>query len=467
LLFSNTPSSKALLLAYLESPAVISVVGSTGSDNILNFLRNNVFPHEDNFAAYHYHLVRSFDEYSNTPLEGTNCGLKYNSQAVVPSMDVAKAGKVMMDQDATKAANRKRSASAAFHRTPLHTTTATSRQLKPVAEGMLQQQLSLIESFASVRTSENNWLIVFSANRVQNISLPGESSMEESIAPPSLGLYPVFERVRSVMLDDEGRLSCSCGYMERNGAPCRHVSHVAYKYGNSFVAFSHHDVAVRFWSCYDQFVAIEDSATLDEDKRDIRNNLWQARCCQPVGGAYVKGGIRLYQRTDPQYIVGVKSTATWQSMDAIAVSAYFTLCLREKFKVANYSCFEVESALAAMAAKSIHAVGMTQETYHADSDGHCEINFQEMNDADFSAWEIGKARTTTAHDILAPRMKELASIYENMPHMLVPLTAVLDEHIQRGKAMNAALQPKPVGRVVSSIVPNGCVQHSHSRQNPI
>ncbi len=441
-----------MLVAYVESSAVTAVTGVIGRDNILNFLRNNVFPHEDNFAAHHYHLVRSFEEYSNTPLEGTNCGLKYHSHSVVPSMDVAKAGKVMMDQDETKAAHRKRNASAAFHRTPLYTTTATSRQLKPVAEGMLQEQCNLVESFASIRISETKWLVAFSAER------SGPSTLVHR-------LPPTFERVRTVTLREEGRLNCSCGHMERNGAPCRHISHVAYKYGNSFDAFSHHDVAVRFWSCYDMFVAVDNlPEPLDDEKCAIRNNLWEARCCQPIG-AYAKGGFCLYNA--PHYVVGINSTAKWHSMDCTAALAFFNSCLDKKFEISNYRHCEVEAALAAMAAKSIHAVGMTQETYHGDGDGNSAVsNFQDMNDTDFSTWKVRRVGTVSAHDILAPRLKELASVYEHMPEKLLPLTIVLDEFIQRGKAINAALQPRPpVGHIVSSIVPNGCVQHAHTKQS--
>ena len=109
---------KALLVAYIQSDSVRDVVSVNGSDTILKFLRNNVFPHEDNFAAHHYHFTNSFDENTNTCLEGTNNGLKYNSDSVLPSMGIAKSGKCMINQDKCKASHQKRNSAAAFNRFP-------------------------------------------------------------------------------------------------------------------------------------------------------------------------------------------------------------------------------------------------------------------------------------------------------------------------------------------------------------
>ncbi|KAG7372657.1 MULE transposase domain containing protein [Nitzschia inconspicua] len=95
-------ASKALLLSYVNSEEVVKVIGDDTADNIVTFLRSNVFVHEQHFARCFYLDVRGFDAYSNTCLEGTNYGVKYCENRVLPNMSQAKATKVMINQDEDK-----------------------------------------------------------------------------------------------------------------------------------------------------------------------------------------------------------------------------------------------------------------------------------------------------------------------------------------------------------------------------
>ena len=71
----------------------------------------------------------------------------------------------------------------------------------------------------------------------------------------------------------------------------------------------------------------------------------------------------------------------------------------------------------------------------------------------------------TSHEILAPRLKELASVLEHNPEKQIEVAALLDELIQKGKAENAAMQQKPpVGHIVSALAPNNQVQHAHTKK---
>lgn len=433
----------------MQSTAVSDVVGINGSNIILQFLRTNVFPHEDYFAAHHYHFTLAFEEYSNTCLEGTNNGLKYNSESVLPSMSLAKAGKCMINQDECKASQRKRSASAAFNHVPLHASTGTCRKIQAVAETMMQEQLALVDRYTSVRISETQWYVVYSAER-------GTSS---DVSPK-----PTFSRVRVVTLDEGGGLHCSCGYSNRNGVPDRHLAHVALNYGNSFHGFTHHDVAIRFWRAFDKFVAEGDPPEMDSRQLGIRDKLLQAHHCQPR--ITVPGGFRQYE-PGQNFVVGKNSTVEFLGMDIAAALVYFQ-DHRKKVEVVNYSLSA--ATIAAMANNSSHSIGLTQDTFNVDDD-HIEVtslevvDFQGHNDASFIWWqETGSTSSMTAHEILAPRFKELASVYEHQTEKLVEVAALLDKLIQDGKAENAALQQKPVGHSVSAVAPNCRAQHTHHRQ---
>ena len=61
----------------------------------------------------------------------------------------------------------------------------------------------------------------------------------------------------------------------------------------------------------------------------------------------------------------------------------------------------------------------------------------------------GGSSNNSSHQILYPRRKELASVYENNPERLHEVAVVLGELIQKGKAENAAMQQKPAGKMVS------------------
>ena len=200
---------------------------------------------------------------------------------------------------------------------------------------------------------------------------------------------------------------------------------------------------------------------MDSQQLAIRSKLWQARCSRHKGIS-VAGGFRPYQHAS-EFIVGKKSNAKFHGMDATAAFAYFRS--RRHVKVINYSPTMVDLAVATMANDSSqHIVGLTQENYNADDDYNEILDFQEHNDASFLVWQSTDAPTMTSHEILAPRLKELASIYEHNPDKLIEVAAILDQLIQKGKAENAAMRQKPVGHIVSALAPNNQTQHTHTKQ---
>jgi hypothetical protein len=452
-------SSKALLVRYVQSRTVTDVIGISGSNTLLKFLRSSVFPHEDHFAAQYYHYTFSFHEYSNTCLKGTNNGLKHNADAVLPSMSMAKAGKCMINQDESKSSCRKRKASAEFNTRPLYTDTKTSKHINDVAEDILREQIVLSENYSSVRGSVNEWLVCFTGERKRSEEMPSD------VWPT-----PTFERMRLVHINKDGGLQCSCGYANRNGIPDRHIIHVAMNYGINFEGFSHHNVHVRFWKAFNKFVAEGDPTQMGSAELRIRQKLQQARF-SPTLIISVPGGFPPFE-DGAQFSVGKNSGDNFQGMDATSVFEHFQK-LRENGDVSsvmNYDTEMVNRAVAAMMETSSgHTVGLSQEMYsNADDDDENEdvLDFDEQNERSFLAWQsTGGSSNNNSHQILYPRLKELASVYENNPERLREVAAVLDELIQKGKAENAAMQQKPAGKMVSAVARNMNVkQHKHSKQ---
>jgi hypothetical protein len=146
--------------------------------------------------------------------------------------------------------------------------------------------------------------------------------------------------------------------------------HVAVSYGIDFNAFSHHQVAVRFWQAYDKFVAVGKPADMDSHQLHIRNMLWQAGHHQSSRGTTVPNGIHPYQESPLEFVAGKESTEAFLSMNATSAIAYFQTHIH--VGVLNYSATTVNAAVAAMETDTVE--GLTQETHNGDNDLDFDIN---------------------------------------------------------------------------------------------
>jgi N-acetylmuramoyl-L-alanine amidase len=135
-------------------------MGPDKTDELITYLRNRVFPHEQFYARCHYLYTRAFDSYSNSVLEGTNYGVKYCENGVRPNMSSAKSTKVMVDQDLDKSAITSKKTADALFKTPLHTSTATSKSIVRVAESHLQKEMAEVENYSSIRVKDNEFWVL-------------------------------------------------------------------------------------------------------------------------------------------------------------------------------------------------------------------------------------------------------------------------------------------------------------------
>ena len=185
--------------------------------------------------------------------------------------------------------------------------------------------------------------------------------------------------------------------------------HVAVSYGIDLKAFSHHQVAVRWWQAYDKFVAVGKPADMDSHQVGICNMLWQAGHHQSSRGTTVPNGIRPYRETPPEFVAGKESTEAFLSMNATSTMPYFQAHIH--VGVLNYSATTVNAAVTAMEADTVG--GLTQETHNGDDD--LDFDFEVNNEASLAVCQAASAPTMTAHEVLAPRFKELASLCEHKP----------------------------------------------------
>ena len=254
------------MLNYINSNGTSVDIGRENCGHILNFLRGHVFVHEEYFASNKYNRHRSLLEYSNTPLEGTNGGLKYGYFAVQPHMKISTSASYMICQDEYRHTEQKRTAHINSCNVRLYNLNVKgskeTNRIVPKAVGEMQKQIDLADTYCSRRIDNTTWLV--------------RTGNNEAIDPTKI-LIPRFRRVRKVQRMVHGAFECSCPFTTMYGIPCRHVIHVLQHFSLEVYSFNHHDVDVRWWTTYADFVAVKTPSSLTDAEAEIKARLQHTR----------------------------------------------------------------------------------------------------------------------------------------------------------------------------------------------
>ena len=221
--------SKSLFFSYLHSDYVKSKIGSKGCFHIAEFVRKYVLCHESWFAFHKRLGVRHFENYTNTPHEGTMNALKYCSSPALPSYSLLQSHQVLTFQDEKKQVIMEKESMVEFLKKKVWSSTATSKYVTTIAESILINTMSQVESYASLKVSESKFLVA------------------RSVEKKSDSLLPKFQRVYVVIMEDKC-LKCSCKFHERNGLPCPHTGHVMKKHFIGWNGFTMYDASIFWWS---------------------------------------------------------------------------------------------------------------------------------------------------------------------------------------------------------------------------
>ena len=290
------------------------------------------------------------DAYSNTPHEGTNNGAKYCENRVDPTMSQAESTKRLTEQDKERAKTKSRQVADSFHKTQLHSLDKTSQYIQKEADSQLKEENEASGRYISIRMNPKTWLLLCGTNR----SIVGNSAR------------PVFERVRTVRINDNGEMTCTCGYTDHFGIPDRHMAHVANEYGatGESMPFSHHDVAMRHHNSYCMLVATKDPAKLTEAELAVRSKLIEAR----------EKELAVPKLKSCHDFGECKKFAVGSRCDSSSYPTYESVLERinsvrgKRVSVVNYTELEVGLALQRMYERSEHAAGFNQSIHNCDDD---------------------------------------------------------------------------------------------------
>jgi len=377
-------------VAFVKSAKVVEVLDIYNSNQILGFARNHVFPHEELYARCHFLRVRAFDAWTNTPHEGTNRGSKYCENRVLPNMSQAQSTKILTEQDEARSELKTRQVADAFHKTQLHASTPTVQHIQKEAESHLQEEMDEAVYYLSIRLDVFTWLVLRGMKRTCSNSP-----------------IPVYERVRLVKVDKDGKMSCDCGFYDRNGVPDCHMAHVALYYGIGFVWFSHHDIDLRFHNTFCHFVATRSESSLSDEELAIRSSLLKLRKQDlPIPQAPL---LTKFEDCS-KFAIGSSCNIVESNSGYEEVSACIQRVREKKVSVLNYTDAEVASALRAFERGGDNAAGFTQSQHN------CESSDGDDDGIAFPAWDEPTTASTTqgtARRAIDPVIREYQKAIEN------------------------------------------------------
>ena len=154
-----------------------------------------------------------FDEYTTSNAESEHASLKKKSLGVNANASMTTLAK-KTHMNSTQKSN-KRSVYQSNDIDTINTTTKCqlSQYIVKHCFLKLKDRVNLAKKCISKQVSQKKWIVCYKRNGVIKKDL-------------HLHYLPVFQRLRTVILDNNNFLKCSCKTIQRHGYPCHHLLHV-------------------------------------------------------------------------------------------------------------------------------------------------------------------------------------------------------------------------------------------------
>ncbi len=133
-----------------------------------------------------------------------------------------------------------------------------------VAKLVLRQTETSTFQVCYTKTRTEDIVVKESPGSISNMGNDTEKEKNDSLGDNvQHSPIPIFSRIQSVIVDQTGTMFCSCKHFERIGLPCVHMACVATlchdtsvfaSHTSKFAGFTHHDIAVHWWSSYMYYV---------------------------------------------------------------------------------------------------------------------------------------------------------------------------------------------------------------------
>ena len=438
--------SREKLEEFVQSPLVVRAIKKELSVAIIDWLRNYVFPHDKYFVACYFHDSAPFGCHSNTCLEGTNKGVKYAENRVLPNHTTARSAKQINAQDRERIGHMSRSSATDFFNTPLQKT-ATSGFLNHVADSELMQAIKQSELYVSCRIAPYRWRVFRHQEAPTYVSTKNNDSSSKGLVRPK------FRRTREVWIDDDGRWRCTCCSGERDGVHDRHVVHVILHYGGSAEEITYKDCALRHHSSYNRLVGHpRQHHPLAGAEEKLRSLLTSIRNQEYVYKPPLacKHKLKQYSPTEKQVRYGKQAIQPLSSLTADQL-------------------FELPAVTCTVDPPAGHLVCMPVGVRAVVSPG---TSFKDCSDDAVDVFAMARKEQLTQNLTLyqqsLPLLKELSGVVEGLPPDLrkehaLSIKRMLDEMLSRARKQ-ANKGKKPDGKWVSCMSESTTEPRYHKKQ---
>ena len=203
-------------------------------------------------------------KYSNSIHEGTNRSLKYNAAPVTPGTRLDHS-LIIMSKNGMRSSKRKinRTATDILSTRP-HESAECCNDLVESAACHLDQIQSKLHLLACLRVSENMWKV-------------------KPLKKQTVCTYvPVFYRVRTVSLQSNGKLLCSCPRTDVYGDICIHALKVA-SLIPGFKGPSYQDYSVVWWKKFYHLISQTDTDGYNENCRTLSRTMLLLKHKEKIG----------------------------------------------------------------------------------------------------------------------------------------------------------------------------------------
>ena len=268
--------SRYLFMKYLYSKEITDTFGIAFSNNVSTFVRQHVLTHENYFLFCHRKDIRHYGEYANTPLEGTNFGIKHSSIGTHPGLSMDNSMVILSVQSDKHLVKTNGKVMKANKKHCVNYKLKVHNKLTVMASSMLSNLIEYSSRYKCIRIGITEWLV--------RKKEPGENVRKMYIPD-----FDVIQKVTCVETQDNEtkQLKCSCQYADVYGLPCIHSIVVAESFKPKWKNITHNDVSVRWWKAYYLF-SLPESIIPDKAKQQRIKQVFRTLRQNEVVGIHVK-----------------------------------------------------------------------------------------------------------------------------------------------------------------------------------
>ena len=262
--FKNTETQQEfdISLIYFKKylQTTTQFIGLYCNETISNLLTKMVNKQK---SLFHHHFLdtTNFDFLGDSFIEALNQSIKRGPISVNSKMDISNSGFTQLKATTAKSLKRKLETAKDINTNKLWSNSKTSDYLTTYAEGIMCDIFDRRTQYTNIRTSSKEWLVIHKNSLDDCIGETWDITKNHSSMH--------FSRLRTVSLNTEGFMTCSCEFPSRWLLPCSHICNVLHNTKYFIPELMH----IRWWKHFNYLYKNKDTNNKCFSKKAIFETL--------------------------------------------------------------------------------------------------------------------------------------------------------------------------------------------------